>query len=122
MRQTGPRNEAEPDAWKLDADLFIRANPNTPCIVLSALLGAQGACVTLLGEGRDAIELALEAVAYGESDVVVAGAADSAVHTTGPKHASDEARMIVVLEEREHARRRGAPELMELEPGKELRL
>ncbi|HEY6748101.1 MAG TPA: beta-ketoacyl-[acyl-carrier-protein] synthase family protein [Mycobacteriales bacterium] len=128
------------DPAKAGADLYLASMSNTPSIIVAALTGAHGACVTLstgcVG-GIDAIGHGYEAIAYGEADIVVAGASEAPItpitsasfeiinclsrgHNDRPGAASRpfdrlrdgfvlaEGCGVVVLEELEHARARGA--------------
>ncbi|MFD6418204.1 beta-ketoacyl-[acyl-carrier-protein] synthase family protein [Streptomyces sp. NPDC060194] len=62
--------------------LYLASMSNTPGVVLSALLGAQGPCVTLstgcIG-GIDAVGHAFEAIRHGEADVMIAGASEAPI-------------------------------------------
>ncbi|WP_245600938.1 beta-ketoacyl-[acyl-carrier-protein] synthase family protein [Streptomyces sulphureus] len=126
--------------------LYLASMSNTPAIVLSPLLKAQGPCVTLstgcIG-GIDAVGQAFEAIRHGEADVMVAGASEAPItpitvasfeiisclsraHAASPEAASrpydaerdgfvlGEGCGIVLLEEKEHALRRGATPYMEI--------
>ncbi|RFU84712.1 beta-ketoacyl-[acyl-carrier-protein] synthase family protein [Streptomyces triticagri] len=126
--------------------LYLASMSNTPGVVLSALLGAQGPCVTLstgcIG-GIDAVGNAFDAIRDGEADVMIAGASEAPItpvtvasfeiinclsrdYPDSPETASrpydagrngfvlGEACGIVVLEEKEHALRRGATPYMEI--------
>ncbi|GAA2249582.1 putative polyketide beta-ketoacyl synthase 1 [Streptomyces ruber] len=134
------------DPSRADRDLYLASMANTPGALLSAMLGAQGPCVTLstgcIG-GIDAVGHAFEAIAYGDADVMIAGASEapitpitvasfeiinclSRVHRDRPEAASrpydagrdgfvlGEACGMLVLEEKEHALRRGAKVYMEI--------
>ena len=122
-------------------DLYLASMSNTPSVILAAMTGAHGPCLTLstgcIG-GIDAIGYGYEAVRYGEADVMLAGASEAPITpvTTAsfeiinclatkfndrPEAASRpfdahrdgfvlaEGCGLVVLEEYEHARARGAP-------------
>lgn len=122
-------------------DLYLASMSNTPSVILAAMTGAHGPCLTLstgcVG-GIDAIGYAFEAIQDGEADVMLAGASEAPITpvTTAafeiinclatrfndrPEAASRpfDARRdgfvlaegcgVVVLEEYEHARARGAP-------------
>lgn len=121
-------------------DLYLASMSNTPSVILAAMTGAHGPCLTLstgcVG-GIDAIGYAYEAIRYGEADVMLAGASEAPITpiTTAafeiinclatrfndwPEAASRpfdarrdgfvlaEGCAVVVLEELEHARARGA--------------
>jgi 3-oxoacyl-(acyl-carrier-protein) synthase len=126
--------------------LYLASMSNTPGVVLSALLAAQGPCVTLstgcIG-GIDAVGHAFETIRHGEADVMIAGASEAPItpvtvasfeiisclsraYGDRPEAASrpydagrdgfvlGEGCGIVVLEEKEHALRRGATPYMEI--------
>jgi 3-oxoacyl-(acyl-carrier-protein) synthase len=128
------------DPAKAGPDLYLASMSNTPSIILAALLGAQGPCLTLstgcVG-GIDAIGYAFDSIRFGETDVVLAGASEAPItpvttasfeiinclsrrHNDHPEGASRpfdagrdgfvlaEGCGVVVLEEWEHARARGA--------------
>jgi 3-oxoacyl-(acyl-carrier-protein) synthase len=110
------------DPSKASRDLYLASMSNTPGIILAPLLGTQGPCVTLssgyLG-GIDAIGNAYETIGYGDADVMVAGASEAPITPITaawwPYDAQPagwfvlgEGCGVVVLEEREHAARRGA--------------
>jgi 3-oxoacyl-(acyl-carrier-protein) synthase len=128
------------DPVKVASDLYLASMSNTPSVILAALLGAQGSCLTLstgcVG-GIDAIGYAFDSIRFGEADVVLAGASEAPItpittasfeiinclsrrHNDEPERASRpfdagrdgfvlaEGCGVVVLEEWEHARRRGA--------------
>lgn len=128
------------DPTKVGPDLYLASMSNTPSVILAALLGAQGPCVTLstgcVG-GIDAIGYAFDSIRFGETDVVLAGASEAPItpvttasfeiinclsrrHNDRPAAASRpfdadrdgfvlaEGCGVVVLEEWEHARARGA--------------
>lgn len=134
------------DPTKAGRGLYLASMSNTPGVVLSALLEAQGPCVTLstgcIG-GIDAVGNAFETIRSGEADVMIAGASEAPItpvtvasfeiinclsrdYTESPESASrpydmgrngfvlGEACGIVVLEEKEHALRRGATPYMEI--------
>ncbi|MFJ2967580.1 beta-ketoacyl-[acyl-carrier-protein] synthase family protein [Streptomyces collinus] len=134
------------DPAKAGRDLYLASMSNTPGVILASLLGAQGPCVTLstgcIG-GIDAIGQAYEAVAYGDADVMVAGATEAPITPITvasfeiinclsrrfgdrPEAASrpydadrdgfvlSEGCGVVVLEELDHALERGARIYMEL--------
>lgn len=140
----GGRGPVDPSG--ADRDLYLAAMSNTPGALLSAMLGAQGPCVTLstgcIG-GIDAVGHAFEAIAYGDADVMVAGASEAPITPVTvasfeiinclsrafrdrPGAASrpydaerdgfvlGEGCGVLVLEEKEHARRRGARVYMEI--------
>jgi minimal PKS ketosynthase (KS/KS alpha) len=121
-------------------DLYLASMSNTPSVILAAIIGAHGPCLTLstgcVG-GIDAIGYGYESIAYGDADVVIAGASEAPItpittasfeiinclsrrHNDRPEAASRpfdagrdgfvlaEGCGIVVLEELEHARARGA--------------
>ena len=70
------------DPTKVGPDLYLASMSNTPAIILAAVLGARGPCLTLstgcIG-GLDAIGYAFDSVRYGEVDVVVAGASEAPI-------------------------------------------
>lgn len=134
------------DPAKAGRDLYLASMSNTPGIILAPLLGAQGPCVTLstgcIG-GIDAIGNAYEAIAYGDADVMIAGASEAPVtpitvasfeiinclsrkHKDRPDTASRpydaqrdgfvlaEGAGVVVLEELDYALQRGATPYMEI--------
>lgn len=119
--------------------LYAAAMGNSAALALSAHYGFQGECATLstgcIG-GLDAISYAYESIAYGEHDLMLAGASEAPItpitiaafdiinclsHNPDPKCASrpfskdrdgfvlSEGCGIVVLEELEHALARQAP-------------
>jgi minimal PKS ketosynthase (KS/KS alpha) len=121
-------------------DLYLASMSNTPSVVLAALTGAHGPCLTLstgcIG-GLDAIGYGYESIAYGDVDVMLAGASEAPItpittasfeiinclsrrHNDRPSTASRpfdalrdgfvlaEGCGVVVLEELDHARARGA--------------
>jgi 3-oxoacyl-(acyl-carrier-protein) synthase len=61
-------------------DLYLASMSNTPSIILAAMTGARGPCLTLstgcVG-GIDAIGYGYEAIAYGEADVMLGGASEA---------------------------------------------
>jgi len=63
-------------------DLYLASMSNTPSVILAALTGAHGPCLTLstgcVG-GIDAIGYAYEAIRYGEADVMLAGASEAPI-------------------------------------------
>ncbi len=128
------------DPTKVGPGLYLASMSNTPGILLAAILGMQGPCVTLstgcIG-GLDAIGYAFETIRYGDADVMLAGASEAPItpitiasfeiihclsrnHNHRPEAASRpfdgrrdgfilaEGCGILVLEELEHARQRGA--------------
>lgn len=134
------------DPSKAGRDLYLASMSNTPGIILAPLLGAQGQCVTLstgcIG-GLDAFGNAYEAIAYGDADVMIAGASEAPItpitvssfeiisclsskHKNNPEAASRpydalrdgfvlaEGAGVAVLEELEHALGRGAAPYMEI--------
>ncbi|MFI2346597.1 beta-ketoacyl-[acyl-carrier-protein] synthase family protein [Streptomyces sp. NPDC019443] len=140
------RGRSEIDPSGAARDLYLASMSNTPALVLSAMLGAQGPCVTLstgcVG-GIDAIGYAFEAVKYGDADIMISGATEAPIspvtigafeiiHCLSQRHADrphaasrpydaqrdgfvlGEGCGMVVLEELEHARRRGAHIYMEI--------
>lgn len=131
---------AEVDPVEAGSDLYLASMSNTPSIILAALTGAQGPCLTLstgcIG-GIDAIGYGYEEIAYGEADIMIAGASEAPItpittasfeiinclsrrRNDSPGAASRpfdadrdgfvlaEGCGMVVLEELEHARGRGA--------------
>ena len=134
------RGRAAIDPSRVSPHLYLAAMSNTPSLILSAMTGAQGPCLTLstgcIG-GADAIGYAFEAIRYGEADVMLAGASEAPItpittasfeiirclsrrHNNAPEKASRpfdagrdgfvlaEGCGVLVLEELEHARARGA--------------
>ncbi len=134
------------DPSRAGRDLYLASMSNTPGALLSAMLGAQGPCVTLstgcIG-GIDAVGHAFESIAYGDADVMIAGASEAPItpitvasfeiinclsrnYRDRPEAASrpydagrdgfvlGEACGVLVLEEKEHALRRGARTYMEI--------
>jgi len=128
------------DPTKAGPDLYLASMSNTPSVVLAAIIGAHGPCLTLstgcVG-GIDAIGHGYESIAYGEADVILAGASEAPItpitsasfeiinclsrgHNDRPDKASRpfdrlrdgfvlaEGCGIVVLEELDHATARGA--------------
>jgi 3-oxoacyl-(acyl-carrier-protein) synthase len=129
------------DPRRASYDLYLASMSNTPSVILAAMTGAHGPCLTLstgcVG-GIDAIGYAFEAIRYGEADVMLTGASEAPITpiTTAsfeiinclatrfndrPEAASRpfdarrdgfvlaEGCAVLVLEELEHARARGAP-------------
>jgi 3-oxoacyl-(acyl-carrier-protein) synthase len=119
--------------------LYSAAMGNSAALALGSLYGFQGECMTLstgcIG-GLDAISYAFESIAYGDHDLLLAGASEAPItpitiasfdiinclsHHPEPKTASrpfsvdrdgfvlSEGCGIVVLEELEHALARNAP-------------
>jgi 3-oxoacyl-(acyl-carrier-protein) synthase len=76
------RGHSPVDPTKVTSDLYLASMSNTPSVILSALTGARGPCVTLstgcIG-GVDAIGYAFDSVRYGEADVMVAGASEAPI-------------------------------------------
>jgi 3-oxoacyl-(acyl-carrier-protein) synthase len=70
------------DPAKVGPDLYMASMSNTPSILLAAMTGARGPAVTLstgcVG-GLDALGYAYEAIAYGEADVMLAGASEAPI-------------------------------------------
>jgi minimal PKS ketosynthase (KS/KS alpha) len=132
------RNPVDPA--RAGTDLYLASMSNTPSIVLAAITGAHGPCLTLstgcVG-GLDAVGYGYESIAYGDADVMLAGASEAPItpittasfeiinclstrHNDKPQAASRpfdalrdgfvlaEGCGIVVLEELEHARARRA--------------
>ena len=120
--------------------LYAAAMGNSAALAVATRYGFQGECTTLSTgciAGVDAISYAYEQIAYGDHDVMIAGASEAPItpitiasfdiihclshHTSDPTTASrpfsrdrdgfvlSEGCGIVVLEELEHALRRGAP-------------
>jgi len=134
------RGQEEIDPTLVSPDLYLASMSNTPGVLLSALLGLQGPCVTLLTgciAGLDAIGYAYETIRDGTADVMLAGASEApitpitiasfeVIHCLSkrrnhePEHASRpfdaqrdgfvlaEGCGMLLLEEMEHAQRRGA--------------
>jgi 3-oxoacyl-(acyl-carrier-protein) synthase len=134
------------DPAKVGPDLYMASMSNTPSILLAAMTGARGPAVTLstgcVG-GIDALGYAYEAIAYGEADVMLAGASEAPItpittasfeainclsrrHNHRPTAASRpfdahrdgfvlaEGCGVVVMESLEHAKARGARAYMEI--------
>jgi 3-oxoacyl-(acyl-carrier-protein) synthase len=132
------RNPVDPA--RAGYDLYLASMSNTPSVILAAMTGARGPCLTLstgcVG-GIDSIGYAYEAIGYGEADIMLAGASEAPITpvTTAsfeiinclatrfndrPEAASRpfdaqrdgfvlaEGCGVVLLEELEHARARGA--------------
>ncbi|MGN9913964.1 beta-ketoacyl-[acyl-carrier-protein] synthase family protein [Phytohabitans sp. LJ34] len=76
------RGQRPVDPTKVGPDLYLASMSNTPSVILAALTGARGPCITLstgcIG-GVDAIGYAFESIRYGEADVVVAGASEAPI-------------------------------------------
>lgn len=120
--------------------LYAAAMGNSAALALASRYGFQGECTTLSTgciAGVDAISYAYDQIAYGDHDVMIAGASEAPItpitiasfdiihclshHTADPTTASrpfsrgrdgfvlSEGCGIVVLEELEHALQRGAP-------------
>ena len=70
------------DPAKVGPDLYLASMSNTPSVILAALTGARGPCITLstgcIG-GVDTIGYAFESIRYGDADVVVAGASEAPI-------------------------------------------
>lgn len=70
------------DPAKASHDLYLASMSNTPAIILAAMTGAHGPVTTLstgcIG-GIDAVGYAFEAIAYGEADVMLAGASEAPI-------------------------------------------
>jgi 3-oxoacyl-(acyl-carrier-protein) synthase len=134
------------DPARVGPDLYLASMSNTPSIILAAMTGARGPAVTLstgcIG-GVDAIGYALETIAHGEADVMLAGASEAPItpittaafevikclsqsHNHRPEAASRpfdakrdgfvlaEGCGILLLESLEHAQARGARAYAEL--------
>lgn len=134
------------DPSRAGNDLYLASMSNTPSVVLAAITGAHGPCLTLstgcVG-GLDAIGYGYESIAYGDADVMLAGASEAPItpittasfeiinclsrrHNERPRTASRpfdalrdgfvlaEGCGVVVLEELEHARARGAESYAEV--------
>lgn len=124
--------------------LYLAAMGNSAALAIGSHYGFQGECTTLstgcIG-GLDAISFAYEEIAYGEHDVLLAGSSEAPItpitvasfdiinclsHHALPASASrpfsqdrngfvlSEGCGIIVLEELEHALRRGAPVYAEI--------
>jgi 3-oxoacyl-(acyl-carrier-protein) synthase len=131
---------AEIDPALVSPDLYLASMSNTPGVILSAMMGLQGPCVTLstgcIG-GLDAIGYAYETIQHGDADLMLTGASEAPItpitiasfevihclskrHNNQPERASRpfdaqrdgfvlaEGCGILLLEELEHARKRGA--------------
>lgn len=76
------RGQTPIDPAKVGPDLYLASMSNTPSVILSSLLGAQGPCLTLstgcIG-GIDAIGYAYESICDGEVDVMIAGASEAPI-------------------------------------------
>jgi 3-oxoacyl-(acyl-carrier-protein) synthase len=63
-------------------DLYLASMSNTPSVILAAMTGAHGPCLTLstgcIG-GVDAIGYAYEAIRFGEADVMLTGASEAPI-------------------------------------------
>lgn len=134
------------DPTKASYDLYLASMSNTPAIILAAMTGAHGPVTTLstgcVG-GIDAIGYAFEAIAYGEAEVMLAGASEApitpvttaafeAIHCLSQRHNHHpdaasrpfdaerdgfvlaEGAAVLVLESFEHARTRRAPAYAEI--------
>lgn len=70
------------DPTGVGSGLYLASMSNTPSVLLSAITGAKGPCLTLstgcIG-GLDAIGYAFEAIAYGEADVMLTGAGEAPI-------------------------------------------
>jgi 3-oxoacyl-(acyl-carrier-protein) synthase len=70
------------DPRRAGYDLYLASMSNTPSVILAAMTGAHGPCLTLstgcVG-GIDAIGYAYEAIGYGEADVMLAGASEAPI-------------------------------------------
>lgn len=70
------------DPGKVGPDLYLASMSNTPSIILAAMTGARGPAATLstgcVG-GLDALGYAFESIAYGEADVMLAGASEAPI-------------------------------------------
>jgi 3-oxoacyl-(acyl-carrier-protein) synthase len=70
------------DPEKVGPDLYLASMSNTPSIILAAMTGAHGPCLTLstgcVG-GIDAIGYAFEEISYGGADVMLAGASEAPI-------------------------------------------
>ena len=79
-RGTGPVDPA-----LVSNDLYLASLSNTPAMLLSALLGAQGPVFTLstgcVG-GIDTVGAAYEMITDGEADIVIAGASEAPITPT----------------------------------------
>lgn len=76
------RGRSSIDPAKVRPDLYLASMSNTPSIILAAMTGAQGPCLTLstgcVG-GLDAMGYAFEAIKYGEADVMLTGASEAPI-------------------------------------------
>jgi 3-oxoacyl-(acyl-carrier-protein) synthase len=70
------------DPARAGYDLYLASMSNTPSVILAAMTGARGPCLTLstgcVG-GIDAIGYAYEAIGYGETDIMLAGASEAPI-------------------------------------------
>jgi 3-oxoacyl-(acyl-carrier-protein) synthase len=70
------------DPRRAGYDLYLASMSNTPSVILAAMTGAHGPCLTLstgcVG-GVDAIGYAFEAIRYGEADVMLTGASEAPI-------------------------------------------
>jgi 3-oxoacyl-(acyl-carrier-protein) synthase len=70
------------DPARAGYDLYLASMSNTPSVILAAMTGARGPCLTLstgcVG-GIDAIGYAYEAIGYGEADIMLAGASEAPI-------------------------------------------
>lgn len=72
----------EIDPARVGPDLYLASMSNTPSVILSALTGARGPCLTLstgcIG-GLDAVGYAFESIKYGEADIMLTGASEAPI-------------------------------------------
>lgn len=70
------------DPTKAGYDLYFASMSNTPSMLLAAMTGAHGPCLTLstgcIG-GLDAIGYGYETIRYGEADMMLAGASEAPI-------------------------------------------
>jgi 3-oxoacyl-(acyl-carrier-protein) synthase len=70
------------DPTKVSPELYLASMSNTPCMLVSALMGLQGPCVTLstgcIG-GLDAIGYAYETIRDGDADIMLTGASEAPI-------------------------------------------
>ena len=85
--------------------------PNMPAAHIGIALGWKGpntAIVTACATGTNCIGDALRTIQYGDADVMIAGGVEAAVNKTRSGFVMGEGGGVIVLEELEHAKKRGA--------------